>query len=119
MDKPIPKYPLRFLRWFCKKDYLEEIEGNLIELFEMDAAEAGKRARLNFFWNVLLHFRPEYIREFERFSPLIHYSMLQNYLIVAWRNLLKQKVYALINIGGLAIGLASFILIFLFVDSFC
>jgi putative ABC transport system permease protein len=41
--------------------------------------------------------------------------MLKNYLNVAWRNLLKNKAFSLINITGLAIGLASFLLIFLYV----
>ncbi len=31
--------------------------------------------------------------------------MLQNYLKIAWRNLAKNKVYAAINIGGLAAGM--------------
>ena len=41
--------------------------------------------------------------------------MLKNYLIVAWRNLRKNKIYSFINIIGLAIGLASFLLIALFI----
>ena len=41
--------------------------------------------------------------------------MLKNYAITAWRNLARHKVYSLINIAGLAIGLASCILILLFV----
>ncbi len=41
--------------------------------------------------------------------------MLRNYLKIAWRNLLKNKTFSLINIFGLATGLASFILIALFV----
>jgi putative ABC transport system permease protein len=41
--------------------------------------------------------------------------MIRNYLVVAWRNLLKSKTYSFINITGLAIGLASFILIALYV----
>ena len=41
--------------------------------------------------------------------------MLQNYLKVAWRNLSRHKLYAIINITGLAIGTACFVLIFLFV----
>ena len=32
--------------------------------------------------------------------------MFRNYLIVAVRNLLRQKLYAFINVFGLAIGLA-------------
>ena len=40
--------------------------------------------------------------------------MIRNYLKIAWRNLLKSKMYSFINITGLAIGLASFILIALY-----
>ncbi|MEF8985038.1 MAG: ABC transporter permease, partial [Bacteroidales bacterium] len=42
--------------------------------------------------------------------------MIKNYLKIAFRNLSKYKGYALINIFGLAIGLASAILIMLFVQ---
>ncbi|MEZ4903225.1 MAG: ABC transporter permease [Spirosomataceae bacterium] len=41
--------------------------------------------------------------------------MLRNYLKIAWRNLLKNKVFSLINIAGLSIGLACFLLITLYV----
>lgn len=41
--------------------------------------------------------------------------MLKNYLKIAIRNLLKNKVYSLINILGLAIGLATCLLIMLYV----
>lgn len=41
--------------------------------------------------------------------------MLKNYLKIAWRNLLKNKTYAIINITGLAIGLSCFLLIALYV----
>jgi putative ABC transport system permease protein len=37
--------------------------------------------------------------------------MLKNYLIVAWRNLTKNKISAAINIGGLAVGMAVAMLI--------
>ncbi len=37
--------------------------------------------------------------------------MLKNYLIVAWRNLTKNKFSAAINIGGLAVGMAVAMLI--------
>lgn len=41
--------------------------------------------------------------------------MIKNYLKVAWRNLLKHRGFTLINIAGLATGLACFILIALYV----
>ncbi|HEX6226878.1 MAG TPA: ABC transporter permease [Chryseolinea sp.] len=41
--------------------------------------------------------------------------MIKSYLKIAWRNLLKNKVYSLINIGGLAVGMGVAILIALWV----
>lgn len=42
--------------------------------------------------------------------------MLQNYFKIAWRNLLKNKVFSFINIIGLATGLACAFLIYLWVN---
>ncbi|MEO1011253.1 MAG: ABC transporter permease [Bacteroidota bacterium] len=41
--------------------------------------------------------------------------MLKNYLKIAWRNLIKNKVYSVINIGGLAIGIVACLLILQYV----
>lgn len=41
--------------------------------------------------------------------------MFQNYLKTALRNLMRNKLFSFINIAGLAVGLAAFILILLFV----
>ncbi len=42
--------------------------------------------------------------------------MLKNYLKIAWRNLLRHKVFSLINIGGLSIGIAACLLISLYIN---
>jgi putative ABC transport system permease protein len=42
--------------------------------------------------------------------------MLKNFIIIAFRTLVRHKAYSLINISGLAIGLASAILILLYVQ---
>ena len=54
--------------------------------------------------------------------PLFHVAntlfikaMIQNYLKIAWRNLLRNKMYGLINIGGLAVGMAVAIVVGLWV----
>ncbi len=41
--------------------------------------------------------------------------MITNYFKIAWRNLLRNKFFSIINIFGLAIGLCSFLLISLYV----
>lgn len=42
--------------------------------------------------------------------------MLTNYIKLAWRNLIRNKNYSIINIVGLTIGLACFMLIMLYVN---
>ncbi|HZX09675.1 MAG TPA: ABC transporter permease [Acidobacteriota bacterium] len=42
--------------------------------------------------------------------------MIKNYLLMAFRNLKKYKVYSLINILGLAVGLSAFVLILLYLQ---
>ncbi len=42
--------------------------------------------------------------------------MIANYLTTALRNLLRQKSYTLINLAGLSVGIASFLLIALYVQ---
>jgi putative ABC transport system permease protein len=116
-NQPIPpKLAQRFLNWFLRDDLAEEVEGDLEEKF---IAKLGKstlfRAKLNYWYQVFNYLRPFAI---SKSSPnyLINYPMFRNYFKISIRSLYKQKLYAAINIGGLAVGLTCFILIFLFVQ---
>ncbi len=40
--------------------------------------------------------------------------MIKNYFIIAWRNLMRHKLYSFINIAGLSLGLATCMLIILY-----
>jgi putative ABC transport system permease protein len=43
--------------------------------------------------------------------------MLRNYFKVAWRNLIKQKMYSVIKIGGFALGISACLLIALYISN--
>ena len=85
-----PKNALSFLRWFCREDYLEEVEGNLMELFDVEAENSVKQANWRFLKNVLLHFRPEYIRPMEGTYRLNYYGMFKNFVKVGIRNIARD-----------------------------
>ena len=64
---------------------------------------------------------PKILKSNERRSPTHPGSdknnkMLFNYIKIAWRNLVKQKLFSLINITGLAIGLAVCMMIMLYIS---
>jgi putative ABC transport system permease protein len=42
-------------------------------------------------------------------------TMIRNYFLIAWRNLLKQRFYTLINVAGLGIGIAACMIITVFI----
>ena len=42
--------------------------------------------------------------------------MIQNYFKIAYRHLMKRKVYSIINVMGLAVGMAAFFLIVEFIS---
>src|SRR6185312_6238431 len=41
--------------------------------------------------------------------------MIFNYIKIAWRNLIKQRLFSIINISGLAVGLAVCMMIMMYV----
>ncbi len=116
-DSPQPsRWPLKFFRWFCHPDYREDIEGDLLERFERRLAEGGiRKAQWEFSKDVLRLFRLGLIRPFKPTPSLNYQSMFRNHFKIAWRTLIKQKLHSIINITGLAVGIASFLLIALYV----
>jgi putative ABC transport system permease protein len=111
-----PKLATRLLRAFLRTDLAEEVEGDLEEKFYSDLkSKSVIRSKFNYWFEMLNYLRPFAIKKSN--SPHQNFTiMFPNYFKIALRNLLKQRLYSTINIGGLAIGLACFILILLYVQ---
>ncbi len=115
--RQLPLWAERLLRTICPKEFFEQIEGDLIEVYNHDVKSIGERkAKLNFIIISLRFFRPEIILR-NRFSvQLTNIPMLRNYLIVTIRNIRLSPLYSLINMFSLAIGLSSCLVIYLFIS---
>ncbi len=116
MSKQPPGRALGFLRWFCREDYLDEIEGDLTELFEKNSQVSSRLAKRRFWWQVMLHFRPAYIKSFSVLNPFFQQAMLKNNIKLACRHIFKKKLFSFINISGLGLGMACCMLILLYVS---
>jgi putative ABC transport system permease protein len=57
-----PQLPLKALRWFCDSELLEDVEGDLSELFRSRASTSIYRAKLFYARDVLQLFRPGIIK---------------------------------------------------------
>lgn len=101
-----PVWPLKLLRFFVKKEYLEEIEGDMEEVFHDNIERLSlKRAKRIYTWEMLKLLRPILIRNMEGITRLNQYDMFKNYFKVSIRGLMKNPLNSTINIVGLAIAI--------------
>jgi putative ABC transport system permease protein len=106
----------RFFRWYCHPKLVDHIEGDLLEEYGQQLRKFGKRkADFNFIIDVLLLFRRSIIRPRKKMSSVNQYVMYKSYFKIGWRNLSRNKGYAAINIGGLALGMSVALLIGLWI----
>ena len=56
------------------------------------------------------------IKPTEGYKNLNNYGMVKSYFEIGWRNLVKNKGYSFINIGGLALGMMAAMLILLYIQ---
>jgi putative ABC transport system permease protein len=115
-NKPLPpRWAKKILSWICAPHLLEEVEGDLDEEFEFQVKRVGlNKARRDYARNVLGFIKPFAIKRKSTSSPILM-NMLRHYLTVAFRNLVRQKVFTSINIVGLALGMTCCLLIYLWV----
>ena len=114
MDKKPPKFATRLLKWFCNVEFLEEIEGDLNEQFAERLQKHGLwKANWHYLQDVLNSIRsyPIHRNESKRYNRLSYRDLAAHFFKITFRNILRSKSTAFINISGLAISLASFMLI--------
>ena len=106
-----PRLATHFLRWYCHPGFVDEVEGDLYELFQRRVETKGLwRAKLLYCFNILMFLRPDYIRK-RKYYTTNHTAMFRNYFKVTFRNLLRYKLFSFINIFGLAAGMSICLLI--------
>jgi len=110
-----PKWADRFLEWYCRPDLIEDIQGDIHELYNRRVLEKSKvKANRKFIWDVFRYFRLSNIN-ISSSGISTSSNMWGNYFKIGFRNLTKHRGQAIVNISSLSVGLACFILISLYV----
>lgn len=115
-DEHLPRWASRFLRIICPSWLVEEIEGDLVQKYEFDIKYYGaSKARRKLISNILQFFRPGIVFRNKLSRNPKPASMIRNYLITALRVSRRQRLYTLINVLGLSVGLAASLLIGIYI----
>jgi putative ABC transport system permease protein len=109
-----PRFARQLLQWFCHAEFIEEVEGDLYELFQYRVEHSGPRAaKLGYLRDVLnsinrYRSRP---RKVTKKRSLSTRDELSHFFKVAIRNLLRSKTSSIVNLTGLAVSITCFLLI--------
>ena len=101
MNSTPPKWAQRLLSRFHPEDTLEEVEGDLEELYDYWLQNSGEFwADVRYCFSVFTVLPPFVRRRKKReYHQPSNFGtdMLRNYFLVAWRNLARQKGYSLVR----------------------
>ena len=128
-NKP-PRWAQRLLKQITAPHLREEIQGDMDELFYKRGQRSGyAKARFLYVVDMILLLHPRLWRRessaylkprYSKFNDIpksfLHPAMIRNYFKIAFRNLVKNKSYSAINIGGLAVGMAVAMLIGIWIN---
>ncbi|MGB3464854.1 MAG: ABC transporter permease, partial [Cyclobacteriaceae bacterium] len=118
-----PGWITKLMASLISKSLWECIEGDLQEIYDQDVSDHGRRkANRKYFFHALgfLRFRrlrnSHYsLRRLYSDKTQITMDLFSNYLKVSWRDLKRNKTFALINLTGLVAGFMACLLILQYV----
>ncbi len=110
-----PYWAERLLETLLKAELAEEVLGDLEERFQEDAEKRGlRRARRHYWYQTLNYLRPFALQSFIHL-PTYPLMLIRHTVLMAYRQFRRYQGTFLINLIGLASGLACALLIYLWV----
>lgn len=109
MSNPVlpPKFWTRLFNWLCDDSFFEELQGDLEERFFINTEKKGiKRAKSIYRSEIIKMIRPSVMSLNKRFPKPFGLSIFRIHLILAMRNMVRNKVFSAVNIFGLAAAIA-------------
>ncbi len=113
-DFQLPRITVRIIEIFCAERWQDEVIGDLEEQYsENRRSKKQWLAKLILVWETLRFIRPHIFKRPQKLNTTI---MTFNHIKISYRNLVRNKIYAFINVLGLSVGIASVILIGIYIN---
>ena len=107
----------RIVELYCRKDKLEDLQGDLYEYYARNCKNKGKvLANLIYFIDVVKFFRLYTIKKL-KIKGLMNFTyLLKSYFKTSGRSIVRNKLFSAINIFGLAVSMSVGILMIVFIS---
>lgn len=113
----LPTWAERLLRTICPKQLYEQIEGDLMEIYNYEVKTLGKRkAKQRFVLACFRFLRPGIILRNRIDIEQRQFLMFKNYFVTGIRHIHKSKVNFVFKLGGLTLAMFSFLSIAMYVS---
>lgn len=110
----LPKTAVRLIERTVDPYWQDEVLGDLAEKYQDQIQQnSGFKAKLLLYYEALRWIRPHVFRKPQQNN---FFMLSYNHIKISYRSLLRNKLFALVNILGLSIGIASVVLIGLYVN---
>ena len=106
-----PEIAKRLLSRLVRKQQYHAIIGDFEEVYQEVFRSNGRFIAHIWYWIHLIKSFPGFLTDTFVWGGVL----VKNYFKISLRNIMKHKVYSLINLLGLSVGLASFLLILIYV----
>jgi putative ABC transport system permease protein len=107
-----PASASRLLKLFANGADYDSAFGDLVETYEYIAETQGQNKANRWFWSEIVKSLPGFVKN----RAYRRMAMIRNYFKIAFRNIGRNRLFAIINTMGLAVGMACFILITLWIQ---
>lgn len=119
-----PKLAKRLFIWYSGTAQVDDLVGDMDEIFRANLTRMSpSRARVKYWLQVLSLIVSYAIRKRRQRSAIhphsndsINFHMIRNYFLIAWRTMTRNKVYTVINVLGLSLGVSACLLVYMVVN---
>ncbi|WP_420316287.1 ABC transporter permease [Ekhidna sp.] len=96
----------RIIEFYCRKDLLEDLQGDLHEYYFRNLNKGKRKANLIFLLDVIKFCRLYTIQKPKIIGQMTFFNLIGNYFKTSVRSIARNKLFSTINIVGLAISMS-------------
>jgi ABC-type antimicrobial peptide transport system permease subunit len=119
-----PKAARKLFTWYCGDAQVDDLVGDMDEIFRNNLHKMSSSKARAKYWLQILSLMFSYAikrrRQHSSFHPhsnnSLNLHMVRNYFVIAWRTMTRNKVYTVINVLGLSLGISACLIVYMVVS---